>query len=162
MESVEKLVRRGMISGITPEHPPSRNFNRALGKGVLKIMSKMGISTVASYHGAQIFEAVGLSRSLSWRPSSPARISRVGKGITLDVIAAGERGAVTPMRIRVDGRRALPTATCWSAANTSGAERGSRHLFNPETVFKLQHSTATGRFEDFRRYTKASMSSHGS
>ena len=63
MESVEDLVRSGAIEGVTPEQAV-KNLIKALGKGVLKVMSKMGISTVASYRGAQVFEAIGLSQEL--------------------------------------------------------------------------------------------------
>ena len=63
MESAEDLVRQGVITGITPEKAVA-NLIKSLGKGVLKVMSKMGISTIASYTGAQVFEAIGLSREV--------------------------------------------------------------------------------------------------
>ena len=72
METVEDLVRRGVVTDIAPEKAV-RNLVKALGKGVLKVMSKMGISTVASYRGAQVFEAVGLSPGGRRRAGSPAR-----------------------------------------------------------------------------------------
>ncbi|MGO2606315.1 MAG: glutamate synthase large subunit [Brachybacterium tyrofermentans] len=148
MESVEELVRRGVISDITPEHAV-RNLNRALGKGVLKIMSKMGIATVASYRGAQIFEAVGLSQDLveTWFPGT---ISRIG-GITLDVIAQ-ENAARHALAYPVDGEhpahRNLPVG-----GEYQWRREGEPHLFTPEAVFRLQHSTKNRQYEEFRRYT---------
>ena len=85
MESVEDLARRGVfLSGIDPDDAV-RRLVKALGKGVLKVMSKMGVSTVASYTGAQIFEAVGLSHELVDRYFT-GTTSKLG-GVGLDVIA---------------------------------------------------------------------------
>ncbi|ASK67245.1 glutamate synthase large subunit [Brachybacterium avium] len=148
MESVEELVDRGVISDLTPAQAVA-NLNRALGKGVLKIMSKMGIATVASYRGAQIFEAVGLAQQLvdDWFPGT---ISRIG-GITLDVIAA-ENAARHALAYPVDGQRpahrALPVG-----GEYQWRREGEPHLFTPEAVFRLQHSTRTRQYEEFRRYT---------
>lgn len=63
MESAEDLVIQGVITGITPEKAV-HNIIKALGKGVLKVMSKMGISTIASYTGAQVFEAIGIAQDV--------------------------------------------------------------------------------------------------
>ncbi|WP_394214669.1 glutamate synthase large subunit [Brachybacterium vulturis] len=148
MESVEELVDRGVVSDLTPAQAVA-NLNRALGKGVLKIMSKMGIATVASYRGAQIFEAVGLADELveAWFPGT---ISRIG-GITLDVIAA-ENAARHALAYPVDGQRpahrALPVG-----GEYQWRREGEPHLFTPEAVFRLQHSTRTRQYEEFRRYT---------
>ena len=148
MESVEELVERGVISDVSTEQAVA-NLNRALGKGVLKIMSKMGIATVASYRGAQIFEAVGLAQDLvqEWFPGT---ISRIG-GITLDVIAQ-ENAARHALAYPVDGQhpahRSLPVG-----GEYQWRREGEPHLFTPEAVFRLQHSTRTRQFEEFRRYT---------
>ncbi|MGP9537077.1 glutamate synthase large subunit [Brachybacterium sp. AOP43-C2-M15] len=148
MESVEELVERGVVSDLEPE-AAVRNFLTALGKGVLKIMSKMGIATVASYRGAQIFEAVGLSHDLveSWFPGT---ISRLG-GIDLGVIAA-ETAARHALAHPVDGVR-LPHRGLPVGGEYQWRREGEPHLFTPETVFRLQHSTRTRQFEEFRRYT---------
>jgi len=84
METCENLVRSGMISGISPEQAV-KNVIKALGKGVLKIMSKMGISTVSSYAGAQAFEAVGLSQEFVDRYFTGT--SSILGGVDIDVIA---------------------------------------------------------------------------
>ncbi|MCL6644355.1 MAG: glutamate synthase large subunit [Dehalococcoidia bacterium] len=147
-EAVEDLIRSGVITGIKPEKA-IRNYVKALGKGVLKIMSKMGISTVASYTGAQVFEAVGLDQELVERYFTGTS-STIG-GIGLNEIAA-----------EVAARH----ATAYSANETQRAHRrlevggeyqwrreGEIHLYNPETVFLLQHSTRTRQYEIFREYT---------
>ena len=85
MESVEDMVRSGALTGITPEKAVA-NLIKALGKGVLKVMSKMGISTVASYCGAQVFEAIGLSQDLVDRYFT-GTVSQLG-GVGIDVLAA--------------------------------------------------------------------------
>ena len=84
MESAEDLVRQGVITGLTPEKAV-RNLIKSLGKGVLKVMSKMGVSTIASYTGAQIFEAIGLSKEIVDEYFVGAT-SRLG-GVGIEIIA---------------------------------------------------------------------------
>ncbi|HZC27307.1 MAG TPA: glutamate synthase large subunit, partial [Actinopolymorphaceae bacterium] len=150
MESVEDLVREGVfLGGITPDKAVA-NLVKALGKGVLKVMSKMGVSTVASYTGAQIFEAIGLGQDVidTYFTGTTSRLGGVG----LDVIAeevrrrhvmAYPRDGIVPAHRRL----------------TIGGEyqwrrEGEPHLFGPETVFRLQHSTRTQRYDIFKQYTK--------
>ena len=138
METVEDLVpQRPASTGVEPEEAV-RNLIYALGKGVLKVMSKMGISTVASYRGAQVFEAIGLARSSS-TPTSPApRPSSAASAST------SSRQEVAPRHAtRVPAERAAPGAPAArrSAASTSGAARASRTCSTRETVFRLQHAT---------------------
>ena len=83
-ETIDDLIADGTLVGVTPRQA-ARNFVKASGKGVLKIMSKMGISTVASYTGAQVFEAIGLARDVVDRHFE-GTMSRIG-GIGLDEIA---------------------------------------------------------------------------
>ena len=155
MESVEELVRRGVVSDLTPEQAVA-NLAGALSKGVLKIMSKMGISTVASYRGAQIFEAVGLSQELvdTWFPGTTSRIG----GIDLDVIAA-EVAARHALAHPVDGvhppHRGLPVG-----GEYQWRREGEPHLFTPESVFRLQHSTRARKYDEFRTYTDAVDEQH--
>ncbi len=149
MESAEDLARAGVIlSGIEPEQAV-RNLVRALGKGVLKVMSKMGVSTVASYTGAQIFEAIGLSQEVVDRYFT-GTTSKLG-GIGLDVVAEEVRRRHT---------RAYPTDGVPQAHRRLqiGGEYqwrrdGEEHLFDPETVFRLQHAPRSGQYEVFRAYT---------
>ncbi|MDX6317125.1 MAG: glutamate synthase large chain, partial [Nocardioidaceae bacterium] len=149
MESVEDLARREVhLTGVEPEQAV-RNLVKALGKGVLKVMSKMGVSTVASYTGAQIFEAVGLSPAVVDRYFT-GTTSKLG-GVGLDVIAA---------EVASRHRRAYPAHgnTAHRSLEVGGEYQwrrdGEPHLFDPETVFRLQHSTRAGRYDIFKQYTR--------
>ncbi|MDE0545572.1 glutamate synthase large subunit [Microbacterium sp. C7(2022)] len=149
METVEYLVRAGFITGITPEKAV-KNLIYALGKGVLKIMSKMGISTVSSYAGAQVFEAVGLSQEFIDRFFTGTE-SKLG-GVDLDVIAAenaARHAYAYPEDAAVRAHERL-----WTGGEYQWRRDGAPHLFNPDTVFRLQHSTRTRRYDIFREYTK--------
>jgi glutamate synthase (NADPH/NADH) large chain len=149
METAEELVRNGTIVGVEPEKAVY-NLIKALGKGVLKIMSKMGISVVGSYIGAQAFEAVGLSQEFIDQYFT-GTTSKLG-GIGLETVAAEnlarhysaypEEGTST-----VHERLAVGGEYQWR-------REGPPHLFNPDTVFRLQHSTRTRRYDIFRDYTK--------
>ncbi|NYF16069.1 glutamate synthase (NADPH/NADH) large chain [Microbacterium sp. AK009] len=149
METVEYLVRAGYITGVTPEKAV-KNLIYALGKGVLKIMSKMGISTVSSYAGAQVFEAVGLSQELvdTYFTGTETKLGGVG----LDVIAAenaARHAYAYPEDAAVRAHERL-----WTGGEYQWRRDGSPHLFNPDTVFRLQHATRTRRYDIFREYTK--------
>jgi glutamate synthase (NADPH/NADH) large chain len=147
-ESATDLINSGDLVGVSSDQA-GYNLIKALGKGVLKVMSKMGISTVASYTGAQVFEAIGLSSELIDRyfTGTPSRLEGVG----LEVLAA-----------EVDARhaRAYPdnaAELAYRSLETGGEYQwrrdGEPHLFNPETVFKLQHATRNQREDVFREYT---------
>lgn len=149
MESAEDLVHQGVITGISPEKAV-RNLIKSLGKGVLKVMSKMGISTIASYTGAQVFEAIGLSQELV-NEFFVGTTSRLG-GIGLDVIAEetiARHHIAYPPGGEVPGTKRLPIG-----GEYQWRREGEPHLFDPETVFTLQHSTRNKRFDVFKRYTK--------
>ncbi|TAM69929.1 MAG: glutamate synthase large subunit [Microbacteriaceae bacterium] len=149
METCEDLVRQGLIAGVTAE-AAVKNVIKGLGKGVLKIMSKMGISTVSSYAAAQAFEAVGLSQEFVDRYFT-GTTSKLG-GVGIDVIAA-ENLARHLSAYPQEG-----AVTAHQRLNTGGEYQwrrdGAPHLFNPDTVFKLQHSTRNRRFDIFRDYTR--------
>ncbi len=148
MESAEDLVRQGVITGITPEKAVA-NLIKSLGKGVLKVMSKMGISTIASYHGAQVFEAIGLSSEVVDEYFT-GLTSRLG-GVSLDTLAEEtikrHHIAYPPMG-EIPGTKKLPIG-----GEYQWRREGEPHLFNPETVFKLQHSTRAKRYDIFKQYT---------
>ncbi len=149
METCEDLVRRGVITGISADEAV-HNVIKALGKGVLKIMSKMGISVVSSYSGAQAFEAIGLSRGLVDRYFT-GTTTRLG-GVGIEVIAAENlqrHESAYPAAAAVTAHERLATG-----GEYQWRRDGAPHLFNPETVFRLQHSTRTRRFDIFREYTK--------
>ncbi len=149
METVEHLVRTGYITGITPEKAV-RNLIYALGKGVLKIMSKMGISTVSSYAGAQVFEAVGLSEEFIEAYFTRTE-SKLG-GIGIEEIFA-ENQARHDYAYPEDAA-ARAHERLWTGGEYQWRRDGSPHLFSPETVFKLQHATRERRYDIFRQYTK--------
>ena len=151
-ETIAHMATEG-LHGLDPSmgvEAAHRNYVKAACAGILKVMSKMGISTVASYTGAQIFEAIGLSAELVDKYFTGTS-SRLG-GIGLDEIAAA---------VAVRHRRAHPRNRARRAHRTidAGGEyqwrrEGEYHLFNPETVFKLQHATKQRRFDIFSEYTR--------
>src|SRR6188768_3829321 len=150
MESVEDLARDGFYVKVDPE-VAVKHLIKALGKGVLKVMSKMGISTVASYTGAQIFEAVGLSDDLV-EEFFCGTVSRLG-GIGLDEIAdevARRHVLAYPSNATERAHRTLEVG-----GEYQWRREGEFHLFNPETVYKLQHSTRSGRYDVFKEYTRS-------
>ena len=148
METVEGLAKDGTLA-LSPQAAVD-NLIKALGKGVLKVMSKMGISTIASYRGAQVFEAVGLSHEVIDTYFS-GTTSRLG-GIGLDVIAAEVAAR------HADAYPASGNPKAHHRLNVGGEYQwrrdGEEHLFDPETVFRLQHSTRTRQLDVFREYTR--------
>ncbi|CAM3478546.1 glutamate synthase large subunit [Stackebrandtia soli] len=144
-ESIERLASEGAVT--VDARTAVRNYVKAMCKGVMKIMSKMGISTVSSYCGAQVFEAIGLDQRLVRRYFTGTD-SRIG-GIGLTEIAA-------------DVNRRHSRAFAGDPAETGlepGGEyqwrrEGEVHLFNPETVFLLQHATRSGQYDVFKKYTE--------
>ncbi len=148
METVEDLAIRGYLE-VGPEKAVA-NLIKALGKGVLKVMSKMGISTIMSYRGAQIFEAVGLSQELvdDYFAGTTSRLGGVGLDVIAAEVAARHAEAYPPSGNR-DPHKRLTTG-----GEYQWRRDGEEHLFDPETVFKLQHSTRTGRMDVFRQYTR--------
>ena len=148
MESAEDLVRQGVVTGITPEKAV-RNLIKSLGKGVLKVMSKMGVSTIASYTGAQVFEAIGLSKEVVDEYFVGAT-SRLG-GIGIDIIAQEtikRHHVAYPPGGEIPGSKKLQIG-----GEYQWRRDGEPHLFDPETVFTLQHATRSKRFDVFKRYT---------
>jgi glutamate synthase (NADPH/NADH) large chain len=149
LESVQDMVRRGVLPNISARKAAG-NLIKALGKGLLKIMSKMGVSTVASYHGAQIFEALGLGPEVI-DACFTGTTSRLG-GARFDVLAS----EVARRHARAFGGAAAGLAH--QRLETGGEYQwrrdGEAHLFDPETVFKLQHATRTRRYEIFKEYTR--------
>ena len=148
-ESIEDMLDRGVIEGLDREKALT-NYVKAAGKGVLKVMSKMGISTLASYTGAQLFQAVGVSQAVL--DEYFTGLTCPTGGIDLDDIADD-----------VAARHALayldrPDEWAHRELEVGGEyqwrREGEYHLFNPDTVFKLQHSTRTGRYSIFKEYTQ--------
>jgi glutamate synthase (ferredoxin) len=145
-DTLDDMIREGLIEGV--DHKTAiKNYIKAAVKGVVKTISKMGISTIQSYRGAQIFEAIGLNRTIidnyfTWTSS---RIEGVG----IDVVAR---------EVLLRHERAYPKQPCAAASLDSGGQYqwrsdGEYHLFNPETIHKLQLSCRTHNFDLFKEYT---------
>jgi glutamate synthase (NADPH) large chain len=146
-ETIDDMIKEGLLVGI--DHKKAcGNFVKAASKGVVKVMSKMGISAIQSYRGAQVFEALGLRQDVidtyfTWTPS------RVG-GIGLDVIAQEvlmRHRAAYPER-PVDGH-VLPVGGLYQWRSS-----GEAHLFTPESVHALQKAVRTNSKTAFQQYTK--------
>jgi glutamate synthase (ferredoxin) len=145
-ETLDDMIRQGMLPGLDHE-TAVKNYIKALNKGILKVMSKMGISTIQSYCGAQIFEAVGLNREFvdryfTWTPS------RIG-GLGLDVIA---EETIRRHRHAFPDRLVRKPDLEWGG-EYQWRRDGEYHLFNPDTVFKLQHATQSGQYKIFKEYS---------
>ena len=145
-ETLDEMIRQDFLKGI-PHKTACKNFAKAAVKGVVKVISKMGISTIQSYRGAQIFEALGLHASVvdkyfTWTPS---RIS----GIGLDVIAE---------EVRMRHQHAFSERPVNGHVLEVGGQYqwrtdGEVHLFNPQTVHKLQQSVRTANYKIFKEYS---------
>ncbi|MGV9375184.1 glutamate synthase large subunit [Nonomuraea sp. NPDC003707] len=145
IETIEDLVDTGALQ--MDKRKAVRNLIKAYGKGVIKVMSKMGVSTVASYTGAQIFEALGLSQQVidSCFTGTTSRLGGVGFDVLAEEVAQRHRHAY-PRAENAHRRLQVGGEYQWR-------REGEPHLFNPETVFKLQHATRTRRYEIFKEYT---------
>ena len=146
-ETLADMIRRGLLKGVAYEKAV-QNYIKAATKGVVKILSKMGISTIQSYRGAQIFEAVGLAqdvidRYFTWTAS------RIG-GIGLDTIAEET--------LKCHEKAFSSLAEAEQALDSGGEYQwrrdGEDHLFNPETVHTLQFATRTNDYKLYKRYSK--------
>jgi glutamate synthase (NADPH/NADH) large chain len=147
-EGVEDLILTGALTGIAPAQAIA-HYVKALSKGVLKIMSKMGISTVSSYCGAQVFEAIGLDRQLVDRyfTGTTGRIGGIGlAGIAAEVAARHAMAYPANEAERAHRRLEVGGEYAWR-------REGEVHLFNPETVFLLQHATRSRQYSVFKKYT---------
>jgi glutamate synthase (NADPH) large chain len=148
IETVEDLARHGVYTNVEPGKAVT-NLIKALGKGVLKVMSKMGVSTVASYTGAQIFEALGLSQALVDRYFTGTTSTLVGIGLPELAEEVHRRHlAAYPADGIPLAHRSLPVG-----GEYQWRREGEPHLFDPETVFRLQHSTRSGRYDIFKKYS---------
>ncbi|MER6877514.1 glutamate synthase-related protein, partial [Amycolatopsis sp. NPDC000673] len=148
-ETIEDMISQGAITGIEPAKAV-RSYVQALVKGVLKIMSKMGISTVGAYTAAQVFESLGLSQELldEYFTGTSSKLGGVGMEVLAEEVAVRHRRAYPDN----------PTDRVHRGLETGGEyayrREGELHLFTPETVFLLQHASKTGRDEVYREYTE--------
>jgi glutamate synthase (NADPH/NADH) large chain len=146
-ETLGDMIREGTITGIDHDEAVYR-YGKAIKKGVVKVMSKMGISTIQSYRGAQIFEAIGLHEDFV-RKYFDKTASRIG-GIGLAEIA----GETLEHHHRAFASRESAAGWLLDGGQYQWRRNGEYHLFNPETVYRLQHATQAGRYDIFKKYTK--------
>ena len=147
-ETFDDMVRHGTLNGIEPAQAV-KNYIKALNKGVIKVASKMGISTVQSYRGAQIFEAIGLNREFvdkyfTWTAS------RIG-GIGIDTVA--QETGLRHHRAYPD-RPVGPPELDWGG-QYQWRRDGETHMLNPDTVAKLQHATRANSYSLFKEFSSA-------
>jgi glutamate synthase (NADPH/NADH) large chain len=147
METVERLAYEGYLQVNASQ--ATDNLIKALGKGVLKIMSKMGISTIMSYRGSQIFGAVGLSKELidKYFTGTTSKIGGVGlKELTEEVLE--RHSTAYPKAWTAHPHRKLRTGGEYKWRRT-----GEEHLFDPESIFYLQQATKHGDYTQFKQYS---------
>jgi glutamate synthase (NADPH) large chain len=150
-ESIEDMIAQNLhtLGDMDPD-VAVHNYIKAAGKGVLKVMSKMGISTIASYCGAQVFEAIGLSSSVvdEYFTGTVSRIEGVGLDQIAEEVTRRQRLAY-PDRPDERAHRDIDVG-----GEYQWRREGEYHLFNPDTVYKLQHATRSKRYDVFREYTR--------
>jgi glutamate synthase (NADPH/NADH) large chain len=147
LSTIETIKNNGSLETSLDIKYLQRNYVKSVNDGLLKIFSKMGISTLQSYHGSQVFEILGLNQSVVDRYFSGA-VTRIG-GLGLDEIA---REALCKHRIGFSAKAAdnlLPEGGIYQ-----WKRRGEAHLFNPTTVHLLQHATRTNDYEVYKKYAK--------
>src|SRR5579884_4010398 len=146
-ETLDDLVRDGHLNGA--DHKTAiKKYIKAANKGVVKVMSKMGVSCVQSYCGAQIFEAIGLNQDFidkyfTWTAS---RVGGIGLEAVYEDIKARHRRAYPPRQL--DGR------VLDVGGQYQWRREGEYHLFNPESVHKLQYAVRTGDYNTFKEYSQ--------
>ncbi len=147
-ETMYDLIERRLLTDIDI-HTAVKGYLKASVKGVVKILSKMGISTIQSYHGAQIFEALGLQSDFIDRyfTGTPSRIQGAGIDIVAEEAERRHRAAYPP--------RSANGHTLDVGGRYQFREEGEFHLFNPDTVHRLQHAVRTGDYEAYKAYAAA-------
>ncbi|HEY4185616.1 MAG TPA: glutamate synthase large subunit [Polyangia bacterium] len=149
-ESLHDMVKTRLLPGDAQNgaEKAEQKYVKAVGKGIVKVCSKMGISTIQSYHGAQVFEAIGLNQPFideyfTWTAS------RV-EGIGIDAIA----DEVRQRHLRAFPERPLPEDSLDPGGQYQYRRNGEFHLFNPESIHKLQLACRTGDFKVFKEYSR--------
>lgn len=148
-ETIMSMHEKHMLDVPYPVQKLHQNFIKAVNGELLKIFSKMGISTLQSYQGAQIFEAVGINKEVIDRYFT-GTVSRIN-GLNLEGI---QREVLVRHRIAFPDS-SVPNSRLEVGGIYQWKQRGELHLFNPTTIHALQHSTQTGNYEQFKKYSKA-------
>jgi glutamate synthase domain-containing protein 2/glutamate synthase domain-containing protein 1/glutamate synthase domain-containing protein 3 len=149
-ETLEEQMENGMVPGINRVEEVQENFIKAIDKGILKVMSKMGISTIQGYRGAQIFEAIGLGQELvdryfTWTPS------RIG-GIDVDDVEQEVlrlHKSAYLQRVSKNGEHSLDVGGVYE-----WRREGEDHLWNPSSIAALQHAVRTNNAESYSKFAE--------
>jgi glutamate synthase domain-containing protein 2/glutamate synthase domain-containing protein 1/glutamate synthase domain-containing protein 3 len=146
-ETLEAMIHEGLVTNVDSKLA-CKNFVKAATKGVIKVMSKMGISAIQSYHGAQVFEAVGLAPDIVDQYFTRTA-SRIG-GVGMETLA---------QEVLMRHRAAFPARETHGPALEAGGiyqwrADGEHHLFNPESIHRLQKAVRTGSFATYRSYAQ--------
>ncbi|HSB18473.1 MAG TPA: glutamate synthase large subunit [Anaeromyxobacteraceae bacterium] len=146
-ETIHDQIKLGMVKG--PPDVAEKKYVKAVNKGIVKVISKMGISTIQSYHGAQVFEAVGLNQDFvdeyfTW---TPTRIGGVGIDVVAREVKARQDRAYPPKRPIVHKQLGV-------GGQYQYRQEGEFHLFNPLTIHKLQYACRAGSYPTFKEYTR--------
>ncbi|MCB1623721.1 MAG: glutamate synthase subunit alpha, partial [Pseudomonadales bacterium] len=145
-ETLDGMIRDDLLPNV--EHRLAcLNFAKAATKGVVKVMSKMGISAVQSYHGAQVFEAVGLRQDVidEYFTLTASRIGGIGMGVIAEETLMRHRAAFSPRR----SQHVLSSGGQYQWRND-----GEFHLFNPESIHRLQKAVRTGNYRTYKAYAE--------
>ena len=147
IETLHDLKRRGLLPHSVSGNHAEKNFIKGINKGLLKTFSKMGISTLQSYRGAQVFEAVGLNQHLieTYFPGTASRIEGVGLDVLAREAQMKHSFAFQPL---TESETELVVG-----GHYQYREGGEYHLLNPETISKLQHSVRANNATTFQEYT---------
>jgi len=146
-ETLDDLIKQEILEGVTHKNAVM-HFNKAVKKGIVKVMSKMGISTIQSYRGAQIFEAIGLNQDMIDRyfTHTASRIQGIGiEGIYQETLARHQKAF--PQRVS-------PHLLLDSGGNYQWRREGEYHHFNPDTVSQLQNAVRQNSYKDYAEYSR--------
>ncbi len=146
-ETIDGMIRDDLLTGVDRK-TACKNFVKAASKGVIKVASKMGISSLQSYRGAQVFEAVGIRQDVvdlffTWTPS---RVGGIGVAALAQEVLARHRAAFPD--------RPVDNTTLPVGGDYQWRDGGEHHLFNPETIHRLQKAVRTGSYSVFKDYTR--------
>jgi glutamate synthase domain-containing protein 2/glutamate synthase domain-containing protein 3 len=147
IETVHDMKRRGLLPHNVTANHAEKNYIKAINKALLKTFSKMGISTLQSYRGAQVFEAVGLNQSLvdAYFPGTTSRVEGVGLDVLAREAQMKHAYAFQPL---TDSETELVVG-----GHYQYREGGEYHLLNPQTISKLQHAVRANNFATFQEFT---------
>lgn len=146
-QTIDQMIKDKELNDVTAEEA-KENYIYAINHGLLKVISKMGISTLQSYHGAQIFEAIGLDPEFvdKYFEGTPSRIGGIGVDVVSQEVLTRHKNAFNKIR--------KPISQLDVGGNYSWRKGGEFHLFNPETIYKLQLAARKNNYDVYKEYAK--------